>query len=350
MPPPDIVANLRDFTKRFSTEEGCAEYLFAARWPTGFVCPRCGTAKGYRIEGRAAVECASAACRYQVRLTAGTVMHRSKQDLTTWFHAAYLVSTLTPGISALQFQRQLGLSRYETAFNMLHKLRSALVVPEREPLHVEVEVDEAYIGGTEEGSPGRRAQTKALVVCAVELVRWIEKKTARGRRVISRRRVRTGRVRLQVIGDASAQSLLPFVKQSVAKGAIVHTDGWPGYASLRSEGYDHRPVVQGTGKEAKCMPHIHLIFSNLKTWLLGTHHGRVSAKHLQAYLNEYTFRFNRRFWRGPAFLRALGLSAHASDRPTYDGLYHAGEPGGWKHPGSPTSADVPAPGQTPRPP
>lgn len=335
-------SSLREFSLRFPTEAACAEYLFAARWPMGFICPRCGGAKGYRIAGRPTLECATPTCRYHVRLTAGTVMHRSKQDLTIWFHAAYLISTLTPGISAIQFQRQLGLARYETAFNMLHKLRSALVAPEREPLHGEVEIDEAYIGGAEEGLPGRGAETKALVVCAVELVRWTEKKT-------SKARVRTGRVRLRVIPDASATSLVPFVKESVEKGAIVHTDGWPSYAALREEGYNHRPVVQGTGKAAKYMPHVHRIFSNVKTWLLGTHHGRVTVKHLQAYLNEYTFRFNRRFWRGAAFSRALGLAVHASERPTYDELYCAGQPGGWVHPGSPdlsTHADSPDPAAT----
>lgn len=250
-------------------------------------------------------------------------MHRTKQDLVTWFHAAYLVSTLTPGISAVQFQRQLGLSRYETAFTMLHKLRSAMVAPDRELLHAEVEVDDGYIGGEESGRPGRGALSKALIAGAVELVRWTDKKSGKDR-------VRTGRVRLRTIPDASAESLLPFVRESVEKGAIVHTDGWPSYMALAKEGYDHRPVIQG--KEQAYMRHVHRIFSNVKTWLLGTHHGRVSKKHLQAYLNEYTFRFNRRFWRGPAFHRALGLASRTAHWPTYKSLYRTGKAGGWTHP------------------
>ncbi len=284
----DPPRNLLDFSRRFTSEETCQEYLFAVRYPSGFICPKCGVKRGWFLKDKRLVECPNG---HKVSLTAGTVMHRTKQNLVTWFHAAYFLTTLTPGISALQFQRQMGLSRYETAFNMLHKLRAALVAPGRDPLDGEVEVDEGYIGGEEEGRPGRGALTKALVVCAVELVRWTAKKSGKAR-------VRTGRVRLRVIPDASAVSLVPFVKESVKTGAIVYTDGWSSYSTLGRKGYDHRPVVQGRGKSAKYMPHVHRIIANLKTWLKGTHHGRVKEKHLQAYLNEYTFRFNRRFWRG----------------------------------------------------
>lgn len=302
-PPP---RNLIEFSRRFASEKACEEYLFIVRYPTGFICPKCGNERGWLLQGKRLIECPNG---HKISLTSGTVMHRTKQDLVTWFHAAYLMTTLTPGFSALQFQRQMGLSRYETAFNMLHKFRAALVVPGREPLHGEVEIDEAYVGGVEEGRPGRGGETKALVVCAVELVRWTDKKS-------HRERVRTGRVRLHVVPDASAASLMPFITDSVKSGAIVHTDGWPSYGTLRAKGYDHRAVVQGTGKDAKYMPHVHKIFANVKRWLLGTHHGRVTAKHLQAYLNEYTFRFNRRFWRGPAFHRALGLIVQIEGHPT----------------------------------
>lgn len=315
--------SLLEFSRRFGCEEACQEYLFALRYPNGFVCPKCGIARGWFLKGKQLVECPRG---HKTSLTAGTVMHRTRQPLVTWFHAAYFVATFTPGISALQFQQQMGIGRYETAFNMLHKLRTTLVAPSRDPLHGEVEVDEGYIGGKEEEHTGRGTETKELVACAVELIRWTEKKTGK-------RRVRTGRVRLRVVPDASAQSLVPFVRDSVEKGTIVHTDGWPSYGPLDKEGYQHRPVVQGSGKNAKYMPHVHRILSNVKTWLLGTHHGRVEGKHLQAYLNEYTFRFNRRFWRGPAFHRALGLAVLTEERPTYESLYHAGEDGGWPHPG-----------------
>lgn len=321
-----IPSTLLEFCKLFPTVEACERYLFNVRWPNGFMCPRCGGNEGYHIQKRAIIECAASACRYHASLTSGTVMHRSKQDLLTWFWAAYLVTTFTPGISAVQFQHQLGLSRYETAFNMLHKLRAALVVPGREQLYNEVEIDEAYIGGKEKGHLGRGAETKALVICAIELVRGLNHK--------KQPCIHTGRVRLRVVPDASASSLIPFVIQNVKKGSIIHTDGWPSYNTLRQEGYDYRPVVQGKGEDAQYMLYVHRIFSNLKTWLLGTHHGAVTSKHLQAYLNEYTYRFNRRYLRGPAFLKALGLATQIEEWPTYDHLYHAGEAKGWVHPDS----------------
>lgn len=252
-------------------------------------------------------------------------MHRSKQDLRTWFWGAYLVSTLTPGVSAVQFQRQLGILRYETAYNMLHKLRSALVAPDRELLLGEVEVDETYIGGEEEDHPGRGTDKKILVVCAVELIRWVDKKTGN-------ERVRPGRIRLRSIPDASSNSLVPFVKENVKTGSIVRTDGWSGYSPLSKEQYNHQPIVQGRGKDAVYMSHVHVVISNLKTWLLGTYHGGVQEKHMQAYLNEFVYRFNRRSFRGPAFKRALGLATEAECWPTYESLYKAGEPDGWLHP------------------
>jgi len=218
--------------------------------------------------------------------------------LLTWFHAIFLISTLTPGISALQFQRLLGLKRYETAFQMLHTVRSTLVAPGRELLHREVEVDETLIGGKDPYRGGRSGD-KALVVGAVEVIPFSTLKTGKVHN-------RSGRIRLQLVADASANSLAGFVEKEVEPGAIVNTDGWDGYRRLNRSGYHHQRFVQGKNRELKpILPHIHRAFSNLKAWLHGTHHGRIEQKYLQAYLNEYTFRFNRRFWRGPAFLRAL---------------------------------------------
>lgn len=350
LPNMESPSSLLDFVRMFPTDESCAEYLFRVRHTEGFVCPTCNSRKGWPIAGRDVIECNHG---HQVSIKAGTVMHGSRQCLTTWFYAAYLMSTLTPGISALQFQKQLGIKRYETAFTMLHKLRSALVAPGREKLKSEVEVDECYIGGPEEEKRGRSKGQKSLVVVSVEIVRWID--TSRrntGRHVtqydiegpLERQnnsepdvqdvdpvlRKRAGRVRMNVIPDASAEILLPWIESNTEKGTKIYTDGWKGYNGLEERGYDHIRTLQTHNghKTGNWLPLVHLIISNLKGWLSGTHKGAVRDKHLQAYLNEFTFRFNRRFWRGPAFLRALGLAVNVNDWPKYDTLYS----GEWAHP------------------
>lgn len=324
---------LLEFQRMFPDEGSCVTYLYQIRWPEGFVCPKCGDRRDpYLITDRALLECRKG---HQTSITANTIMHRSKQSVQTWFYAAFLVSTLTPGISAVQFQKQLGIKNYEPAFQMLHKLRSALVDPDREPLKGEVEIDELYVGGPEEGRPGRGHETKALVVCAVEIVRWIAKDPKHPNDPTAGvEKVRAGRVRLTVIPDASAPTLIPWVQKNVAEGTIVYTDGWASYAGLTKLGYDHRKVLQShQGKPTgEFLPMVHLIISNLKRWLTGTHKGAVLPKHMQAYLNEFTFRFNRRFWRGPAFTRILTMATHAQDWPEYEELYDVGKEGGWAHP------------------
>jgi transposase-like protein len=237
-------------------------------------------------------------------VTAGTVLHRTRLPLTQWFWATYLVTTHTPGLSALQLQRQLGIGRYETAWVMLQKLRRAMVNPEREALRDKVEVDETYLGGPEAGlTGGRQLLKKALIVGAVEV---------RGKAA--------GRVRLQVVPDASARSLTGFVQRTIMPGTLILTDGWGAYAPLSDMGYRHRPRTQRQPERAeRILPRVHRVFGNLKTWLRGTHHG-VGHHHLQAYLDEFTFRFNRRRTPMAAFQTLLGLG---SQRPptTYNQLY-----------------------------
>ena len=330
--------SLVEFQRLFATEEQCADYLYKLRWPEGFICPKCGSTTGYTLATRGVTECRNG---HQISLTAGTGMHRSKLPLTLWFHAAYLVSTLTPGISALQLQKQLGISRYETAFQLLHKLRSALVAPDREPLHGEVEVDEGFIGGPEEGRPGRGAETKSLVVFGVEIIRYAapDPKHRDDDPQARIEKMRAGRVRMNVIPDASTQTLLPWCRLNIETGAQVITDGWPAYNDLGELGYVHRRILQSVKgkKTGMYLPMIHLIVSNLKRWLMGTHKGAVLPHHLPAYLNEFTFRFNRRYWRGPAFHRALGLIVHAEKWPEYDTLYSVAKGGvdAWAHPSFP---------------
>jgi transposase-like protein len=280
-----------EFQRRFSSDDACREYLAESRWPGGFECPRCDHAEFYRLTSRALLKCKD--CGHQTSVTAGTVLHRSHLEIPLWFWAAYLVATHTPGISALQLQRQLGLSRYETAWRMLQKLRRGMVRPERDQIGWMVEVDECFIGGPEEGrgAARKRDSTKAIVIAAVEV---------RGNG--------SGRVRLAHLKNLSASSLTSFVERAVRPGSIVKTDGWKGYVGLtKHEEYNHQPVVQGDGKNAaKLLPRVHRVFSNLKTWLNGTHHG-VSKKYLPHYLDEFVFRFNRRRSPMAAFQSLLGL-------------------------------------------
>ncbi len=304
--------SLREFQQLFPDEAACQEYLSTLRWPDGFVCPTCGGTSHYSYPERSANVCKS--CRKHVRLKAGTMMHRSKLPLSTWFYAAFLASTLTPGISAVQFQRQLAIKRYETAFQLLHKIRSAMVAPGREPLHGQVEVDETLVGGVHRGGKrGRSTETKTLVVCAVEV------------RPGKKRRVVAGRVRLRAIPDATAPTLEGFMREHVVTGTTVLTDGHGGYINLVQQGYDHQPEIEAE------LPLVHREFANLKTWLRGTHHDRVERQHLQAYLNEFAFRHNRRFWPFSAFQRLLTIGLGVTP-PSYRELYGADEFGRVVHP------------------
>lgn len=308
----DFPTGLLDFGRRFCTDEACQEYMISVRWPGGFKCPNCKTGDPYWIKSRRVLECRK--CRRQHSLTAGTVMHRTKTPLCSWFVGAYLMTSHTPGLSAVQFQRQAEIPRYETAFQMLHKLRAAMVRPCREKLEGVVEVDETFIGGRKKGPRGRGAKGKTLVAIAVE-----------------DRNGHAGRVRLKRIPNAGRKSLAKFLQSAVEPRTVVRTDGWKGYDKIEDDGYRHEVVTTEVPEQTSgVLPHAHRAASNLKTWLTGTHHG-VSPKHLQAYLNEFGFRFNRRGRPMAAFNTVLRLGVEA-EAPTYEGLYDAGESGGWEHP------------------
>ena len=245
-------------------------------------------------ERRRVWQCKS--CGAQSSVTAGTVMHNTQTPLRLWFWAAYLVATHHPGISAVQLQRQLGIARHERAWMMLHKLRAVMVAPQREPLKREVEVDEFFLGGFEEGKRGGRQRGKKAL-CGV---------------VVEVRGQGSGRVRLQVIQDASASTLGSLLKSTTEPGAIVHTDTWHGYDRLAAEGWNHRRHNQSaaTPGEEPFLPRAHRAISNLKAWLHGTHRW-AAPEHRQAYLNEYMFRHNRRGNPHAAFQTLLGLgTAH----------------------------------------
>jgi hypothetical protein len=320
--------SLPEFQKLFPDDIACAAYLEAVRWPDSFICEGCGeVSEPFRIKTRPHVQvCRN--CRKEARLMAGTVMEKSHTPLSIWFWAAYLVSTHTQGMSAVQFQRQLGIKRYETSFQILHKLRAGMARPDRDRIggneKDHVEVDESWLGGRTRGE-GRGVHDQTLVIAAVE-VRQRKPENVKG---VPRRNGRyAGRLRMEVVPDRSARSLCGFVEAAVEPGAVVVTDAWGGYATLPDRGYRHLPVAaRGDPSMAEdFLPISHLIFSNLKSWLRGCHHG-VSPQHLQAYLNEFTFRFNRRFYPFNAFRSLLGISGPAV-APTYDGLYS----GSWQHP------------------
>jgi transposase-like protein len=312
--------SLPEFQWLFPDEAACASFLERVRWNDGFICGHCGSpGEPYRFANRRGVfRCRH--CNRDTSLTAGTVMDRTHTPLTIWLWAAYLVASQTPGMSAVQFQRQLGLSRYETAFQILHKLRVGMVRPDQDriggkPEEV-VEADETYVGGRTRGK-GRGVHDMVLVAGAVE-VRQRKRASSLNKRKTGRY---AGRVRLALVPDRSAQSLGGFIDGNVAPGAAIITDDWSGYAKLGERGYSHTAVAErGDMQVAETfLPIIHLVFSNLKTWLRGTHHG-VSPQHLSAYLNEFTFRFNRRFYPFNAFRSLLGIAGGVT-ASTYAELY-----------------------------
>jgi len=319
--------SLPDFQRMFPDEEACAAYLEQAHWANGFVCPHCKTV-GYpfRLATRPRVlRCRK--CRRETGLTVGTVMQGTHTALSVWFWAAYLVVSQTPGMSAVQFQRQLGLTRYETAFQILHKLRAAMVRRNQDRIGglpgEHIEADETWVGGRTRGK-GRGVHDMVLVCGAVE-VRW-----RKGESPLNKRRAGryAGRLRLAIVPDRSMESLCGFIKSAVEPGNMVVTDGCDSYGDIVHSGYNLFAVpTRGDHKVAEAyLPMIHLVFSNLKTWLRGIHHG-VSQQHLQAYLNEFTFRFNRRFYPFNAFRSLLGIAGDG-EAPTYADLYS----GRWKHP------------------
>jgi len=285
----DFPRDLPEFETRFSTEAACREYLFRLRWPEGFCCPRCGGRKGWPKSG-VLLQCSH--CDYQSSVTAGTIFQDTRQPLTLWFRAVWWVTSQKNGTSAMGLQRVLGLKSYKTAWAWLHKLRRAMVRPGRDRLTGRIEVDETYLGGGEAGVRGRQTERKALIVVAAQ-------EDGLG----------IGRIRMRRIPDASADSLIPFVQDSVEVGSVVHTDGWLGYEPLKDKGYDHEiTFLKGKRKTpSELLPRVHHVISLLKRWLMGTHQGAVSREYLDYYLDEFTFRFNRRKSRsrGKLFFRLL---------------------------------------------
>jgi len=283
----DYPKTLSELERCFSTEEACRQYLCSLRWPSGFRCPACGASKAWNLE-KGLRECA--ACGRKTSVIAGTIFEGTRKPLVLWFRVIWWVTSQKNGASALGLQRALGLGCYKTAWTWLHKLRRAMVRPGRDRLSETVQVDETYIGGERPGKRGRGAEGKALVMIVAQENNKI-----------------TGRIRLKQVLDASGESLEDAVKQTVEPGSVVKTDGWSGYEQLSSLGYRHEVIRKTADIGKNLLPLCHRQAGLLKRWLAGTHQGAVSHAHLDYYLDEYTFRFNRRSsrYRGKLFYRLL---------------------------------------------
>ena len=296
-----------DFEDWFASDEACVAYLEKLRWPSGFSCPACGVMETPGRATRGRLVCRS--CRHQASVTAGTIFDKTRTPLRVWFAAAWYITSQKQGVSALGLQRVLGLSSYQTAWAMLHRFRRAMVRPDREMLHGLVEVDEAYLALRR----GPRTQFKEplskrrvhdyshLVPIAIA----VEIQQPKG----------FGRIRLARIQGPTKESLLPFVREHIMPGSQVRTDGSQIYRPLGDEGFIHdRHVLYGSEAPAhEPLPGVHRVAALLKRWLLGTHHGAIAPKHVDYYLDEFTFRFNRRksLSRGMLFYRLIQQAALA---------------------------------------
>ena len=284
--------DFQEFLAQFPDNNACCHYLIDTRWPEGYNCSQCQSRK-YWLTAKHKIHCSD--CEKEFSITSGTIFQESKKPLLLWFHIMWWVVAQKTGASAYNLKDFMGFGSYETAWLWLHKLRRAMIREGREKLTGIVEVDETYIGGEEigTGKQGRGAEDKRLVVVAAECI---------GKRI--------GRVRFKIIPDASKENLLSFIKDNVEDGSTVNTDGWSGYASLaKSKEYEHiEKIISGSGKQAhELLPHVHMVDSLVKRWINGTHQGKISQKHLEYYLDEFAFRFNRKLstHRGKLFYRLM---------------------------------------------
>lgn len=286
----DYPKTMLEFKKRFNTEQSCQEYLYKMRWPEGFLCSRCGHREYWMMKRGQSQQYRCKGCRSWISATAGTIFQDTHIPLQVWFGAIWQVVSQKHGISALGLQQILGLSKYRTAWTMLHKLRVAMVRPGRDQLVGPVQVDETYLGGPRHGKRGRGSEGKTLVLIAVE---------DKGKR--------PGRIRLHKVKNASGESLIPAVKQIVQPKSEVRTDGWEGYSQLSSSGYKHTIIRDTADLGKNLLPLANRVVALLKRWLQGTHQGAPRPSHLSYYLDEFVFRFNRRTSgsRGLLFYRLI---------------------------------------------
>ena len=273
-------------------------FLEELRWKSGFVCQSCGD-KEYWSQASGLRRCKS--CRFDNSVKVGSIFESSRLSLKTWFYAIWWITVQKTGVSALGLQRNLGLGSYRSAWLLLHKIRNSMIHADRSLLTGEVEVDEAFIGGFKSGKRGRGAEGRQLIVIAAECV---------GKK-------RVGRIRIQKINDASANTLEKFITETISKGSVIYTDGWRGYSNVAGIGYKHIATKSATVDPNELLPRINSVTALLKRWLLGTLHGRLDEKHMDNYFEEYAFRFNRRTSkaRGQLFQRVLENSFRVNPTP-----------------------------------
>ena len=290
-----------EFEDQFRTETECIEYFRKIRWPNGFMCRKCGETE-YWPQSRNRYTCKI--CQFQTTLFAGTMFEGSRVKLRLWYRAIWWMLNQKHGTSASGLQKGLGIKTYKTAWLLLHKIRSAMVDPKRSKLSGDIEVDEAWIGGRKHGPEYKGGKGNPIVVVAIE---FKEKKL--------------GRLRMEHIESNTTALLTRFIKNNVEQCSHIYTDEWAGYRAISVPGYSLTQTPTSTEVNNKVLKRVHLVIALLKTWLQGTHHGRVERQHLQSYLDEFTFRFNRRnsASRGLLFKRLLENAVYTAG-PTYDKL------------------------------
>lgn len=302
----DYPRTYREFVTMFPDNKSCVNFLNKLRWNDNFICPKCGASSTPWHQTHERLVCPY--CRYQTTVTAGTIFDKTRTPLTTWLEAAWHITTAKNGMSATTIEKTLGIS-YRVAWIMLQRFRVAMVRSEREMLSGIVEVDETLVGGVDKGGKRGRGSQKSIVVIAVEL------HDSKG----------FGRVRMRFVPDASSKSLTHFMGDVIQPGSTVCTDGWSGYNDLESLGYNHKVTIVSTSEDQAhvSMPGVHNIAALLKRWILGTYQGAFSTYHLQAYLEEFTFRFNRRLskHRGLVFRRLLEQAVVTSPITEKDVIY-----------------------------
>ncbi len=298
----DHPVTLIELMQLYPTEDACRRAIFEHRWPEGFSCPRCGHRHAWHLSGRDLYECAR--CHYQGSLTAGTVLARTRTDLRKWFLAVWLLASTKKAPSAAELARQLGVTA-KTAWLLRRKITHAMARGEGELLLAGlVELDEGFIGGKRSGRPtGRRQPAKTMVAVAAE-------RTSSGG---------FGRAHLCVVANGSAATLSATAAATISAGSCVRTDGWRGYRGLGSAGYEHLPRTLPRERPSdvdEWLPYSHLVLANFKRWTLDIFHG-VSPGHLQAYLDEFCYRLNRRSQRRDLFRRVLNRCLLYAEPITY---------------------------------